>query len=298
MSCTRIRRRRRRGGPGAALDHGAVPRGSAPRRPAPRWTGPALWPRRARVRRGRRGPPDRRPIVDGIAERSERRTLELVDLPSESRSEAANYTNWNCRSRCEGAFELADAATPRASSSRRRDGRRCRSSSSRGTRHGAGAREPPGRREADTVTGRGHSDMKGALAVMVDSHRMWRPTDRETSTSGSSSSVARSCRITESACCPSSSAACRSGHRAANDDGADRQPDQSGCSGQPERARRGARPDRSSARPWLGDNAIHAAIASLSTIADRPVRDVEIDGLVYREVVSVTTSRGRRARRT
>ena len=47
-----------------------------------------------------------------------------------------------------------------------------------------------------------------------------------------------------------------------------------------------------SARPWLGDNAIHTAIAALAPIADLPDRDVEIDGLVFREVVSVTTIEG------
>lgn len=47
-----------------------------------------------------------------------------------------------------------------------------------------------------------------------------------------------------------------------------------------------------SARPWLGDNAVHAGIQALASIADLPVRDVEIDGLVYREVINVTTIAG------
>ncbi|HEX6844643.1 MAG TPA: succinyl-diaminopimelate desuccinylase [Actinomycetota bacterium] len=47
-----------------------------------------------------------------------------------------------------------------------------------------------------------------------------------------------------------------------------------------------------SARPWLGDNAVHAGITALASIADLPARDVEIDGLTYREVVSVTTIEG------
>ena len=46
------------------------------------------------------------------------------------------------------------------------------------------------------------------------------------------------------------------------------------------------------ARPWLGDNAIHAAIEALAPIADLPIRDVEIGGLIFREVVSVTTIAG------
>jgi succinyl-diaminopimelate desuccinylase len=46
------------------------------------------------------------------------------------------------------------------------------------------------------------------------------------------------------------------------------------------------------ARPWLGRNAIHAAIAALAPVSDLPVRDVEVDGLLYREVASVTTIQG------
>ena len=47
-----------------------------------------------------------------------------------------------------------------------------------------------------------------------------------------------------------------------------------------------------SARPWLGDNAVHRAIQALAPLADLPVREAEIDGLVFREVVSVTTIEG------
>lgn len=47
-----------------------------------------------------------------------------------------------------------------------------------------------------------------------------------------------------------------------------------------------------SARPWLGENAIHAAVRGLASVAVREPRDVEIDGLTYREVVSVTTIGG------
>lgn len=46
------------------------------------------------------------------------------------------------------------------------------------------------------------------------------------------------------------------------------------------------------ARPWLGRNAIHAAIEALAPVADLPVRDVEVDGLVFREAASVTTIQG------
>ena len=46
------------------------------------------------------------------------------------------------------------------------------------------------------------------------------------------------------------------------------------------------------ARPWLGRNAIHAALAALTPVAGLPIRDVEVGGLVYREVVSVTQIAG------
>jgi succinyl-diaminopimelate desuccinylase len=47
-----------------------------------------------------------------------------------------------------------------------------------------------------------------------------------------------------------------------------------------------------SARPWLGENAIHAAVRALAEVAAREPREVEIDGLIYREAMSVTTIHG------
>ena len=46
------------------------------------------------------------------------------------------------------------------------------------------------------------------------------------------------------------------------------------------------------ARPWLGRNAIHAAIRALAPITGLPPNDVEVDGLLFREVVSVTAIEG------
>jgi succinyl-diaminopimelate desuccinylase len=43
-----------------------------------------------------------------------------------------------------------------------------------------------------------------------------------------------------------------------------------------------------SARPWLGTNAIAVALAGLRPVLDNEPRDVDIDGLVFREVMSVT----------
>ena len=78
--------------------------------------------------------------------------------------------------------------------------------------------------------------------------------------------------------------------------------DRARADGEPARARLPGQPERDrsrspgeaahSARPWLGRNAIHAAIAALAPVADLPIRDVEVDGLTYREVASVTTIQG------
>jgi succinyl-diaminopimelate desuccinylase len=50
-----------------------------------------------------------------------------------------------------------------------------------------------------------------------------------------------------------------------------------------------------SARPWLGANAIHRAVEALAPVAELPARDVDVDGLVFREVASVTRIAGGRA---
>jgi succinyl-diaminopimelate desuccinylase len=46
------------------------------------------------------------------------------------------------------------------------------------------------------------------------------------------------------------------------------------------------------ARPWLGRNAIHAAITALAPVADLAVGEVDVGGLTYREVASVTSIEG------
>jgi succinyl-diaminopimelate desuccinylase len=47
-----------------------------------------------------------------------------------------------------------------------------------------------------------------------------------------------------------------------------------------------------SARPWTGRNAIHALAEGLAPLARLAPRDVELDGLVYREVVSAVRVEG------
>jgi succinyl-diaminopimelate desuccinylase len=47
-----------------------------------------------------------------------------------------------------------------------------------------------------------------------------------------------------------------------------------------------------SARPWTGKNAIHEAIRALAPVADLEPLDVELDGLLFREVLSVVGIEG------
>jgi succinyl-diaminopimelate desuccinylase len=47
-----------------------------------------------------------------------------------------------------------------------------------------------------------------------------------------------------------------------------------------------------SARPWTGVNAIHEAVRGLRAIAELEPHDVDVDGLVFREVVSVVRIEG------
>lgn len=47
-----------------------------------------------------------------------------------------------------------------------------------------------------------------------------------------------------------------------------------------------------SARPWLGRNAIHEAVRGLQRVAASAVEEVRLEGLVFREVLNVTTIQG------
>jgi len=51
-----------------------------------------------------------------------------------------------------------------------------------------------------------------------------------------------------------------------------------------------------SARPWDGDNAIHKAAPLLTRLQRLPPREADVEGLVFRETMSVTTASGGSAR--
>jgi succinyl-diaminopimelate desuccinylase len=149
----------------------------------------------------------------------------------------------------------------------------------------------PGRREPDAVIGRGAADMKGGLAVML-----------ELAESGVASPeldvgylvVGREeLPITVSALLPLFDR-CVELHDAALAIVLEPTGNaiEAGCNGNLTAHVVVDGVAAHSARPWLGDNAIATAIDVLAPLARHPIRDVDLEGLVFREVLSVTTIEG------
>ena len=156
------------------------------------------------------------------------------------------------------------------------------------------ARSAPGRREGETIHGRGASDMKSGLAVMgaladaLGSTQLKSDLDvgllffgREELPFAESALVPlfdRRPEIAEAALAivlePTANGL------------------ELGCLGNLNATVLFEGEAAHAARPWLGRNAIHAAISALAPVTDLPVRDVQVDGLTYREVASVTTIQG------
>jgi succinyl-diaminopimelate desuccinylase len=152
----------------------------------------------------------------------------------------------------------------------------------------------PGRREGGTIRGRGAADMKGGIAVLLEVAgalaigRLRSELDvgllcfgREELPFAESALVplfARRPELRETALAivlePTDNAI------------------ELGCLGNLNATVRFEGEAAHTARPWLGRNAVHAAIAALAPVADLPVRDVDVGGLTYREVASVTTIEG------
>ncbi len=231
--------------------------------------------------------------MSDLGERLAERTLALVDVPSESRDEAA-------------VLQMVGAGVPRSY--------RCLDEEDSCLVYVPGGERPgtqllllaghvdtvpiagnvPGGRKGDRVIGRGAADMKAGLAVMLEVMRglddgsLAADLDvgflffgREEIVSDESALLPLLRRRPELAAAslavmmePTANAL------------------EIGCLGNLNATVRVRGEAAHSARPWLGDNAIHRAITALASIADLPVRDVEIDGLVFREVVNVTRIEG------
>jgi succinyl-diaminopimelate desuccinylase len=150
----------------------------------------------------------------------------------------------------------------------------------------------PGAMVGTAVTGRGTSDMKGAVAVMLElAHELASdPGDLDV---GLLFFGREELPFSESALgplferCPVASTAALAVVMEPTDNAIE-----VGCLGNLNATVTVSGRAAHSSRPWLGDNAIHRAIAALAPLADLPVRDVTIDGLTFREVVSITTIEG------
>ncbi|MGH2681333.1 MAG: succinyl-diaminopimelate desuccinylase [Actinomycetota bacterium] len=156
------------------------------------------------------------------------------------------------------------------------------------------ARSVPGRREGDTVHGRGAADMKGGLAVMLEiadaAAGDGGPSDLDL---GLLFFGREELPFTESALLPLLERRVELREAAL---AVVLEPTANalelGCLGNLHASVTFRGEAAHTARPWLGRNAIHAAIAALAPVADLPVRDVTVDGLTYRETASVTSIDG------
>ncbi len=148
----------------------------------------------------------------------------------------------------------------------------------------------PGRIDDGSVHGLGASDMKGALAVMVEMIRWLERDDPDTSLDCGFLFFAREelpidaspiTGLLEAAPELRDASLVVIMEPTAN-------AIQLGCLGNlnADVTYRGA--SSHSARPWLGDNAIHGAIRGLQKVAGSTAREVTVDGLGFYEVVNVT----------
>lgn len=221
---------------------------------------------------------------DDLGERLAARTLELVDIPSESREEAALAGHVAAALRAGGldVLDLGDTCVL--------------------ARPAAGARPAvllaghvdtvpaqgnrPGRRDGERVHGLGASDMKGALAVMLELALAEAPF---------------ACLFFGREELPAPESALAPLLERARDELAAElvvmmEPTDNaihaGCLGNVNATWRFRGRSGHAARPWDAENAIHAAATSIAAFARHEPEPHEFDGLVFREVASVTRIAG------
>jgi succinyl-diaminopimelate desuccinylase len=218
-------------------------------------------------------------MSDGeLSERLAARTLELVDIPSESRGEAEIVGHVTEVLRAGGATvrDLGDSCLLAGSGAPVLLAGHLDTVPAQGNR--------PGRLDGERVHGLGASDMKGAVAVMIELALAGAPFDcllfgREELPAADSALtplLAREPLRAELVVMmePTDNAI------------------HAGCLGNINanwtfHGRAGH-----SARPWDGDNAIHRAAAAIAAFADREPEPHEFDGLTFYEVASVTRIAG------
>jgi succinyl-diaminopimelate desuccinylase len=229
----------------------------------------------------------------GLDERLATATLDLVSLPSVSGDEAAILASLDAA--LPEGFDVVDRddgvlfAVP---TSRRDDARFVVLAGHVDTvpLHGSA----PGGRDGDAIVGRGAADMKGALAVMLET-TSWLAGHPGTSDLdiGLLFFGREELPITQSALLPLFD---RCELTRSIDLAIVMEPTANaievGCLGNLNARIVVHGKAAHTARPWLGRNAIHTAIGAFAPIADLDPNDVDVDGLVFREVVSVTSIDG------
>jgi len=214
-------------------------------------------------------------------ERLAARTLELVDVPSESRDEG-RLAGHVLHVLGDGGVPVRDAGDTCVIAGAERP--RVVLAGHLDTVPAQGNR--PGRRDAETVHGLGACDMKGALAVMV-----------ELALAGAPAAFVFFGReelpVAESALTPllAREPALRTAELAiVMEPTANRL--QAGCVGNVMATLTARGTSGHSARPWQADNAIHRLAEGIAAVAAQPYAERVFAGLTFTEAMSVTLVRG------
>ena len=210
-----------------------------------------------------------------LGERLAARTLELIDLPSESRDEARLAEH--VAGLLPDARELGDTGVLAGP-----EGARVLLGGHLDTVPAQGNR--PGRRDGERVHGLGASDMKGALAVMIELVRDGLPL-------GALFFGREELPLTESALTPLLERHPLSPELVVMMEPTDNEL-HAGCLGNVNATWTFHGRAGHSARPWLADNAITRAAAGISALAAHEPEPHDYDGLRFVEVASVTRVAG------
>ena len=215
------------------------------------------------------------PSDHDLGERLAARTLELIDIPSESRDEASIAAH--VAALLPDARDLGDTGLLAGP-----EGARVLLGGHFDTVPAQGNR--PGRREGDRVIGLGSSDMKGALAVMIELVRDGLPFGalffgREELPFGDSALTPLLARHPLS---PELAVMLEPTDNAIH----------AGCLGNVNATWTFHGVAAHSARPWFGDNAITRAAAGVTSLAAHEPEPHQFDGLEFIEVASVTKISG------
>ncbi len=228
------------------------------------------------------------PAVTALADRLAARTLELVDIPSESGNEAAIREHL-LEPRAAGLDAPSTPGTRRSSSCRpgEPDIPLVVLAAHYDTVPAQG--NLPGRIVDGAVHGLGASDMKGGLAVAIE---LARDVDLESATVRPRASALRA-RGAPGRAQPASSAVRRldapsTTRRSRSFSSRPTCEIQSGCLGNVVARLTFHGTSGHSARPWLADSALERAVRGLGPLFELEPRVAVVGGLEFREVVSVT----------